>query len=160
MVPFFRLLRPVLRDRPSFGSRAVRPTASFWFRRPVLFVRLSYGRHAAVADVLTGQLWTGDCGPALDRVLGGISGRRTARCSVNIVRSWNRESVRDVLGHPLVVSGLEDGAIVLIATSTAALRDRLADALEQPRCSRSGRAGRSTLVAAAVARRPNLEASP
>ena len=29
--------------------------------------------HAVVVDVLSGALWSGDCGPALDRTLAGIS---------------------------------------------------------------------------------------
>jgi hypothetical protein len=36
-----------------------------------------------------------------------------------------------MLGHPLVMSGLEGGDIVLIAVAGQGIRDRLADALEQ-----------------------------
>jgi hypothetical protein len=87
--------------------------------------------HAGVVDVLSGAIWTGDCGAPLDRVLGGMSRRRTVRCSVNIVRASDGQTVQDLLGHPLVMSGLEGGDIVLIAVAGQGIRDRLADALEQ-----------------------------
>jgi hypothetical protein len=51
---------------------------------PVTFVSAGLAAdglgHAVVVDVLSGALWTGDCGPPVDRVLAGMSGRRTERC--------------------------------------------------------------------------------
>jgi hypothetical protein len=83
-----------------------------------------------VADVLSGAIWTGDCGPPLDWVLGGMTRRRTVRCSVHVVREAAGQTVQDLLGHPLVMSGLEGGDIVLLAVASSVMRDLVADALE------------------------------